>query len=108
LENYKLVGSSESGALVPQGWSRTQAPLQLSSPGVTLIQAHPPPHILVNAKEDLEGKHPMDMAGKSSLSLTAHWPELSHMAFLWPQVRLGNEVSSLAAVCTCETQGFHH
>ena len=50
------------------------------------------PHLPGSGKEDLEGKHPMDMAGKSSLPLTAHWPELSHMAFLWPQVRLGNVV----------------
>lgn len=101
------------GELIPQGHSRTQAPLQLSSLGVTLIcmvekLAHPPPHIPGNGKEDLEGKHPMDMAGKNSVPLTAHWPELSHMALLWPQVRLGNVVSSWAAVCTCETQGLHH
>lgn len=74
MENYKPVGSSESGGLVPQGWSRSQAPLQLSSPGVTFIRtveklAHPPPHILVNGKEDLEGKRPMDMAGKSTVFL---------------------------------------
>lgn len=42
----------------------------------------------------------MDMAEKAhSLSITAHWPELSHMALLWPQVRLGNVVASWAAAC---------